>query len=196
MVGEAARLRRAAAAVAIAATAALPGHGAAAPLPAWTVEGNCRDGRAQGPYELRGENGQLRVAGAFNEGRRTGSFIFWAANGVRVAHVPYDDGGVRNGTVAVWYPGTPGREPVRRFESVFHRGNRDGLARSWYADGRRRSETEYLAGRIVASAAWSDAGARLDDAAASEIAQRDAADADTDYAELDALIRDHAPRCG
>ena len=192
MVGEAARLRRAAAA--LAAATLLVARGAAAPPPVWTVEGNCRDGRPQGPYELRGESGQLRVAGAFNEGRRTGSFIFWAANGARVAHVPYDDD-VRNGTIAIWYPGSPGREPPRRLESVFHRGNRDGLTRTWYADGHRRSETEYAAGRIVASAGWSDSGASLGDEAAREIARRDAADADADYAELDALIREHSPRC-
>src|SRR5207237_5726346 len=37
----------------------------------------CRDGAPHGAYELRASDGQLRVAGAFNRGKRTGSFIFW-----------------------------------------------------------------------------------------------------------------------
>lgn len=191
MVGEAARLIRALLVIA----ASLPAAGiTAAPSPAWIVDGNCRDGRSQGPYQLRSGDGQLRVAGAFNEGQRTGSFIFWTADGVRAAHVPYDNG-VRNGTLAMWYAGPPGREPPRRFESVWHHGSRDGQTRSWYADGQRRSETDYARGRIVGTIGWSDAGAPLTDAAAREMAQHDAAVADAMYAKLDALVRDHLPRC-
>jgi hypothetical protein len=154
----------------------------------------CRAGRPQGPYQVRGDNGQLRVAGAFNDGTRTGSFIFWRANGVREAHVPYDNG-VRNGTLALWYPGPPGREPARRFESVWHHGSRDGEMRSWYADGQRRSDADYAAGRIVSAIGWTDTGARLGDAAARELAEHETASADAIYGELDTLIRDHLPRC-
>ncbi len=107
MVGEAARLTRAIVGIAAASmTAAI----VAAPVPSWLVDANCRDGQAQGPYQLRTGNGQLRVVGAFNEGMRTGSFIFWTANGVRAAHVPYDNN-LRNGTVALWYDGPSERSP-------------------------------------------------------------------------------------
>ena len=41
------------------------------------VDGACRDGLPNGRYELRRADGRLRVVGAFNHGRRTGSFIFW-----------------------------------------------------------------------------------------------------------------------
>lgn len=159
------------------------------------ASGGCRTGRAHGPYQLRGGDGQLRVAGAFNDGTRTGSFIFWRANGVREAHVPYDNG-VRNGTVAAWYDGPPGREPVPHFESAWRHGRRDGQARSWYPDGHRRSETEYVNGRIVASAGWTASGEPLSDAAAREQAQRDERVADAEYARHDALIRNHMPNCG
>ena len=194
MVGEAARLTRSAGTLAPLAAAMLAAGVVAAPMPEWVVDANCRDGEPQGPYELRSGDGQLRVAGAFNAGRRTGSFIFWTAGGVRIAHIPYDDG-ERNGTVATWYAGAPGREPARHLESAWRHGRRDGLTRSWYADGHRRSETEYAAGRIVASTGWTDAGRRLSEAAARELARRDADAADAQYAELDALVGTHMPRC-
>jgi hypothetical protein len=172
----------------------LAAHVAAAPAPELTVRGGCREMRPQGPYQLRDQAGQLRVAGAFNEGTRTGSFIFWRENGVREAHVPYDNG-VRNGTVATWYAGPSGREPARHFESAWRHGQRDGETRSWYADGHRRSQTQYANGRIVATAGWSDAGERLSDSAARELALRDAQAADADYAKHDALIAQNMPRC-
>ena len=194
MVGEAGRLRGRIRATVVLAASALVAGVAAEPMAAWVVDGSCRDGVPQGPYQLRSADGELRVAGAFNAGKRTGSFLFWSADGVRVAHIPYDDG-ERNGTVALWYAGSPGREPARRLESAWRHGRRDGLTRSWYADGHRRSETEYAAGRIVASAGWTDAGQRLPDSAARELARRDAEAADAQYAELDAVVDTHLPRC-
>ena len=193
MAGEAARLTRALAAMASVAAVSVVAVDAATSA-TWRVDATCRDGRPQGPYELRSANGQLRVAGAFNEGKRTGSFIFWTQDGVRAAHIPYDEG-VRSGTIATWYAGEPGREPPRRLESAWRHGSRDGLTRSWYADGRRRLEAEYAAGRIVASVGWTDAGEPMSDAAAHALAERDAEAADAYYAELEALIGDHLPRC-
>ena len=181
MVGEASRLTRALALLAGIALAPLAAAADPNDLPAWVINASCRDGSPQGPYQLRTPDGRLRVAGAFNDG-------------VRVAHVPYDED-ERNGTVATWYPGRPGVEPARRFESSWRRGRREGLTRSWYADGRRRSETEYADGALVATVGWSDAGARLGDEAARSLAQRDAEAADAAYAELDRLVREHLPRC-
>ena len=163
---------------------------------AWKATGNCRDSRAQGPYQLRSDNGQLRVAGAFNEGTRTGSFIFWRDNGVREAHVPYDDRGLRNGTVATWYDGPSDREPPRHVESAWRRGVRDGTTRTWYPDGHRRSQTEYAQGRIVTSIGWTETGDPLSDAAARELAEADEQAADADYAQRSGLVADHMPSCG
>ena len=168
---------------------------ATAQAPAWIVDVSCRDGQPHGRYELRTGDGALRVAGAFNHGKRTSSFIFWSATGARIAHIPYDEDR-RNGTLAVWYAtALPGVEPPRRFESVWRNGARDGTTRSWYRDGRRRSETEYELGRQVASIGWTDAGAKLGERTAREVAERDAAAADAQYAELEALVRTHLPHC-
>ena len=192
MVGQGASLTRLlAVATSIAAATAF------AQSPGFVVDGGCRDGQPHGHYELRTRGGDLRVAGAFNHGKRTGSFIFWSESGARVAHIPYDDD-ARNGTIATWYEAvaTPGNaEPRRRFESMWRHGERHGLTRTWNADGRRRSETEYEHGRQVARTGWSDAGARLSDRAAQGIAARDAAAADRVYAELEALVRGHLPQC-
>jgi len=188
-VGEAAGLtRRITAVVALAAGAAF------AEPPEWTVDGSCRDGQSHGRYELRNA-GALRVAGAFNHGKRTGSFIFWTAARARIAHIPYDED-ARNGTLATWYePQRGGAEATRRFESSWRQGVRDGLTRTWYPDGHRRLEAEYEGGRLVRASAWSDAGTRLDDRAARALALHDAAAGDADYARLESLVQAHLPRC-
>jgi antitoxin component YwqK of YwqJK toxin-antitoxin module len=182
-------------ALAAAAALALAMH-AAAEQTTWKAIANCRDGRAQGPYQLRSDNGQLRVAGAFNEGTRTGSFIFWRNNGVREAHVPYDDRGLRNGTVATWYDGPADREPPRHVESAWRRGLRDGTTRTWYPDGRPRSQVEYAQGRIVTSIGWTETGEPLPEAAARRLAEADEQAADAEYAQRNALVADHMPSCG
>jgi hypothetical protein len=162
---------------------------------AWSVEGNCRDGQPHGLYELRSDNGALRVAGAFNHGRRTGSFIFWSARGTRIAHIPYDDDR-RNGTVATWYDdGATNGDAARELESAWRNGVREGLTRSWKRDGHRRSETDYSSGAIVSARGWNDAGTRLADRAAREVAGRDALAADARLGALEELVREHLPRC-
>lgn len=173
---------------------AVSGALAAGPDASWIVDGGCREGATQGRYELRTTAGALRVAGAFNHGSRTGSFIFWNEAGSRIAHVPYDDDS-RNGTLATWYAASAGSEPMRRDESVWRRGARDGSMRTWYRDGRRRTEAEFAKGMLVTATAWSDAGARLADSAARELVMHDVAAADARYEQLEALIRAHLPQC-
>ena len=191
MVGQGARLTR----LLLVAVAAATGPTLAERLP-WIVDASCRDGQPHGPYELRSDGGGLRVAGAFNHGRRTSSFIFWSSTGARVAHIPYDDD-VRNGTLASWYePARSGVEPARRFESAWRHGAREGITRSWYADGRRRAEVEYADGRRVAVVGWSDTGQRLTASAAEALAERDERTADATYEGLEALVREHLPNCG
>lgn len=168
---------------------------AAAQSPAYIVDGGCRDGVPHGRYELRSSSGTLRVAGAFNRGKRTGSFIFWDGSGARIAHIPYDDD-VRSGTLATWYEArAAGAEPARRDESSWRRGIREGLTRTWYRDGHRQTEAEFERGLVVKSSGWSDAGARLADRAARDAAERAAAAAEDRYVALEALVRTHVPHC-
>ena len=173
---------------------AVSGALAAAPDASLVVDGACRDGAAQGRYELRTTRGTLRVAGAFNHGGRTGSFIFWNDVGSRIAHVPYDED-VRNGTLATWFDAASGGEPLRRDQSAWRRGARDGSTRTWYRDGRRRTEAEFAKGALVTASAWSEAGAKLAEHAARELVLRDVAAADARYEQLETLIRAHLPQC-
>src|SRR5690242_21909204 len=96
------------------------------------VHAACRDGAAHGVYELRAPNGQLRVAGAFNRGKRTGSFIFWTRNGVRIAHIPFDEDRV-SGTLSLWFLEVgPSGDPAPKLQAAFAAGRRNGVSRSWY----------------------------------------------------------------
>src|SRR6185295_8574780 len=85
----------------------------------FVVEGSCRDGQPHGSYELRDAKGAVRAVGAFNRGKRTGSFLFWSSNGARVAQLPFEDD-VLSGTVALWWPPS-GRDPDEKpkLEAVY-----------------------------------------------------------------------------
>ncbi len=78
-------------AVSAAILGSLSGSPLAATMADHVVTGACRDGVPNGAYELRMPDGRLRILGAFAKGRRTGTFLFWAASGARIAVIPYDD---------------------------------------------------------------------------------------------------------
>lgn len=159
------------------------------------VVGSCRDGAPNGAYELRTQGGRLRVAGAFAHGRKTGTFIFWSSSGARVAVIPYQDD-AKAGTVALWYiaPGAS-RELQRKLEAPYVADNLNGIKRSWNPRGGRRAEFRYENGVLTDARAWGEDGTprpRLD--AKAQAAADDLTDARF-YEALEALVRDHMPRC-
>ncbi|HVO89985.1 MAG TPA: hypothetical protein VMV45_15705 [Casimicrobiaceae bacterium] len=160
----------------------------------YVAKGACRDGAAQGVYELRDGQGRLRVLGAFNHGQRTGSFLFWTGNGVRVAHIPYDEGAI-NGTLSLWYSDPVGNEPPRKLEASYRANRLDGEKRSWHRNGRLRMRARYVAGELRSAQAWDQTGRRLDDAAAVALATRDLAEDDEYFASLDSMVKAHPPTC-
>jgi len=159
----------------------------------YRVEGTCRDGYAHGLYELRDAKGTVRAVGAFNRGKRTGSFLFWNENGAREAQLPFDDD-VLSGTVALWWP-TPRGEPKPRVEAAFVRGKRTGVTRTWYASGRPKSELNYEEGQLRSARATTESGASMPDADARAAAAREAGQDDARIASLLALVDSHLPRC-
>jgi len=186
MVGEAARLAILVAAAALAAPAAAE---------RFDARGACRDGEAQGIYELRDARGALRVLGAFSRGKRTGSFIYWTATGDRIAHLPYDEGAI-SGTVALWYPGAaPGREPQQQLEAAYAKAAVNGAKRSWHPDGSPRGDYAYARGALVAARAWRANGTLLPDDEARAQAARDAEDEAKTYATLGAIVDRNLPAC-
>lgn len=159
------------------------------------IEGSCREGQPHGAYELRGPGGQVRVVGAFNRGKRTGSFLFWSSRGVRIAQLPYDEGTL-SGTLALWWAnGERNAEPKPKLEALYAQGFLSGTKRSWYPNGRVRAELRYERGLLVEARAYSEAGKPLADAEARALAANDLETDEKFYASLDAIIRANLPRC-
>jgi hypothetical protein len=167
----------------------------AATMPDHVVTGACRDGAPNGAYELRMPDGRLRILGAFAKGRRTGTFLFWAASGARIAVIPYDDD-AKVGTIALWYlPRTPQGAPRRKLEAPYAAGAPHGITRSWHPNGERRAEYRYEHGNLVAASVWAQTGAPLAEPEARRIAERDRATDTEFYASLERTIAENAPRC-
>ena len=167
-----------------------------APAQPYEVVGQCHSGEPNGAYQLRMRDGRLRVAGAFSQGRMTGTFIFWNAQGARLAVLPLDND-VRSGTLALWYTAPDGRrEAGPRLESPYVANQPHGIRRSWYANGAPRSVARYEHGDLVDVQAWATDGTPLPDADARSLAAREAEDEERSYASLVALVRQHLPVCG
>lgn len=160
----------------------------------YVAKGHCRDGQPHGVYELRDTKGTVRAVGAYNRGKRTGSFIFWSSDGVRIAHLPFDEDAL-SGTLAMWYAGKQAREPQRKLEAAYRNGQLDGDKRSWYPDGRARAEYRYDNGTLRAASAITESGKPLGETEALALAQRDAVTDDAFVASLLAIVRDHPPSC-
>jgi len=160
----------------------------------FTADGRCRDGLPHGNYELRDAKGNVRAVGAFNRGKRTGSFIFWSSDGVRIAHLPFDEDAL-SGTLALWYSGKTPRGPVRKLQAVYAHGKLNGDKRSWYPSGRPRAEYKYADGALRDASATSESGKAMTDAEATALAQRDAATDDAFIAALLATVAANPPRC-
>ena len=160
------------------------------------VSGACRDGQPHGAYELRSADTKVLATGAFNQGKRTGSFLFWNAAGVRVAHIPYDDD-VQNGTLALWFAAADrGGEPKRQLQAGFLRGKLHGAKRSWYPTGLVRAEYRYERGVLIVARAFSDSGRELPEAEARAMAVRDADADQRSVATFEGIVRNNLPRCG
>jgi len=161
----------------------------------YVVVGQCRFGVPNGGYELRMPDGVLRVAGAFAQGRLTGTFIFWTAGGARIAVVPLDND-ARNGTLALWYTNPQqGNEVGHKLEAPYVDDRLHGIKRSWYANGVQRGEYRYEHGVLLEAQAWTEAGAPLPDAQARSLASADTDADQQDYAALLALVRENQPVC-
>ncbi len=159
------------------------------------VVGACRAGAPNGAYELRTQDGRLRVAGAFAQGRKTGTFIFWSNRGARIAVIPYEDD-ARTGTVALWYlsPGA-NREQGRKLEAPYNGDKLHGIKRSWHPNGARRAELRYEHGVLIEAHAWSTTGKPLSAADARAQAALDASNDERYHETLEQIVRDNTPRC-
>ncbi len=155
----------------------------------------CRDHAPNGAFELKMPDGRMRVVGAMAKGRRTGTFLFWAATGARIAVIPYEDD-AKVGTVALWYPpAIPLDAPRRKLESAYAAGTLHGYTRSWHSNGKPRAEYRYERGELATAQAWRESGDPLAEPEARRQADRDRAENADFYAGLERLIGENAPRC-
>ena len=169
--------------------------GAAAAAPNLIVQGSCRDGLPHGAWQLEAADGKLRALGAFNRGKRTGSFIFWNASGVRIAHLPYEED-AKNGTLALWYQtAVHGRDAQQRVEAVYSHGQLNGFMRIWHPDGRVRGEYAYAAGQLALARGWDSRGRELAEAQAKRQAEKDVAVHEAYYQSLETMVAQHLPDC-
>lgn len=173
----------------------LVAHCTSAGEPSLVAAGNCRAGGPNGAYELRMADGRVRVQGAFHDGKRTGTFIFWNANGARLAVVPYDND-VRSGTIALWQSrGKPMTEGQRVLEAPVVAGQAHGLRRSWYATGHLRSEATFDRGTLIDARVLSESGRPLPTVEARRTTLDDARAEETVIAALERMVAGHLPRC-
>ncbi len=161
----------------------------------FVVEGSCRDGQAHGGYELRSANGQVRAVGAFNRGRRSGSFLFWNEEGRRIAQLPYEED-VLSGTVALWYEaGGRDSDPLPKLEAAYVNGRLSGTKRSWHPNGRLRTELRYRDGSLATARAFTAAGTALPESGARSLAGSDLVADATLLAALETILRANLPHC-
>lgn len=153
----------------------------------------CRAGAPNGAFELRGHDGSLRGSGAFAQGSKTGTFIFWTAGGARSAVVPYDHD-VPKGTVALWYTAS-GREIAKKLEAPYDQGSVHGVVRTYYADGRPRTECRYDHGSLVDAQAWDYSGRALAEGQARVLAARDLEANGKLLEGLESMIARNLPHC-
>jgi hypothetical protein len=160
----------------------------------FAVQGGCRDGVPHGAWQAKDATGHLRVLGAFNRGRRTGSFIFWDANGARIAHLPYEED-ARNGTLALWHARGAGVEGPQRLEAAYAAGRLNGVVRAWDSSGRLRGEYRYAAGALADAKAWDPRGRELAPQEARAQAAKDAVANESYLQTLESLVARHARPC-
>jgi antitoxin component YwqK of YwqJK toxin-antitoxin module len=161
----------------------------------FAVQGTCRDGSPHGAWQLTDAAGHTRVLGAFNRGRRTGSFIFWDGNGVRIAHLPYEED-ARNGTLALWHARGTAPEGPQRLEAVYAAGRLNGVVRAWDPSGRLRGEYRYAAGALTDAKAWDARGRELPPQEARAQAGKDASANESYLQTLESLVARHSRACG
>lgn len=158
--------------------------------------GDCRDAVRHGSYELRVVDGPVVATGTFVDGREDGVFTFYTTRGTKIAEIPYSDD-AKSGTIRLWYgelayPDAAGR---LKLEAEYARDLANGLKRSWWPSGAKRSTELFRDGSPVQVEAWDEAGASFS-RSESEQLSRDSARADARYYRiLESEIDAYPPVC-
>jgi antitoxin component YwqK of YwqJK toxin-antitoxin module len=158
--------------------------------------GDCRDGIRHGSYELQVIDGPVVATGSFVDGKKHGVFTFYSTGGTKLAEIPYSND-AKSGTIRLWYselafPEAAGRP---KLEVEYKLDLADGLKRSWWPSGAKRSSELFRDGSLLQAEAWDEAGASLS-RSESEQRSRNSSRADADYFRiLESEIDAHPPAC-
>ncbi len=162
----------------------VPAHAAEA-KPAPIVKGSKTAGVYHGPVEIWASPSIRQAAGECRHGKPEGRWTLWDESGTKVAELTYRDG-YFEGSIAFWHGAQAGPRLKGRLKcrGAFTDGQWHGLVRTYWPDGRIRSERTYEADTVVAALAFDQQGQALTEEEARKVA---AADEQQDNALLDAL---------
>lgn len=153
--------------------------------PAPIVKGHRTAGVYHGPVEIWASPSVRQAAGECRHGKPEGRWTLWDESGTKVAELTYRDG-YFEGSIAFWHGAQAGPRLKGKLKcrGSFADGQWHGLVRTFWPDGRIRSERTYEADTIVTALAFDPQGGALADEEARKVA---AADEQQDNALLDAL---------
>lgn len=178
-------LRRIAPALLLLAAAGLAPAHAAETKPPPIVKGTKTAGIYHGPVEIWSSPSVRQAAGECRHGKPEGRWTLWDESGTKVAELTYRDG-YFEGSIAFWHGAQAGPRLKGRLKcrGSFTDGQWHGLVRTYWPDGRIRSERTYEADTVIAALAFDQQGGALTEDEARKVA---AADEQQDNALLDAL---------
>ncbi len=178
-------LRRIAPALLLLAAVVAASTNAAETKPVPFVKGSKTAGVYHGPVEIWSSPSVRQAAGECRNGKPEGRWTLWDESGVKVAELTYRDG-YFEGSIAFWHGAKTGPRLKGKLKcrGSFSDGQWHGLVRTFWPDGRIRSERTYEADTIVAAQAFDPQGGALAEEEARKVA---AADEQQDNGLLDAL---------
>lgn len=149
------------------------------------VKGSKTAGVYHGPVEIWSSPSIRQAAGECRHGKPEGRWTLWDESGIKVAELTYRDG-YFEGSIAFWHGAKAGPRLKGKLKcrGSFTDGQWHGLVRTFWPDGRIRSERTYEADTIVMAHAFDPQGGALAEEEARKVA---AADEQQDNALLDAL---------
>lgn len=178
-------LRRFAPALLLLAAAGIAPAPAAETKPTPIVKGSKTAGVYHGPVEIWSSPSVRQATGECRHGKPEGRWTLWDESGTKVAELTYRSG-YFDGGIAFWHGAQAGPRLKGRLKcrGAFTDGQWHGLVRTYWPDGRIRSERTYEADTLVAALAFDQQGGALTEEEARKVA---AADEQQDNALLDAL---------
>ena len=160
------------------------------------VNSECVNEKAQGPYAVKTQSGQVRISGHYADGSRDGDFTFFDPEGNRIILLPYRNGFI-HGTVTAWHSDGSDAEPEPQLKLVsdIEGGFAIGRYQTWYENGVQRSSFELENGVIKSAEIRNTDGAVMDIKALSEFLNADIESDFGYYAQLEQVLDSFPPQC-